>query len=145
MGRKTEVFLAKTPLEEDPAFFGAPFRGLTTPKQSNNIPQPQADPMPVVDVKLHTNPPLELRDYLLKLWTYSHGSSANDDFRTYFTAEIHNQIPDDSVVRFERDPPENAHLQFAIDIYPPEHSRYAEMRDKCDRMLPGGRRFYGWE
>ena len=31
MRQKTEVFLAKKPLDEDPAFFGAPFRGLTTP------------------------------------------------------------------------------------------------------------------
>lgn len=145
MGVKTEVFLAKTPLEEDPAFFGAPFWGHTTPKSANNVAQPQADPMPLVSIKLHTAPPVEVDNHPLKLWTYTHGSSANDDFRTNFTAEVNKQIPLDSVARFERDPPEYGHLQFVIDIYPPGHARYAEMRAKCDRTLPGGKRHYGWE
>ena len=143
MRQKTEVFLAKRPLDEDPAFFGAPFRGLTTP-HSRGDPQPQADPLPIVSIRLHTNPLMRVDNHPLKMWTYTYGPSANGDFRTNFTAPIQKNIPDDSVVIFERDPVGSGHLQFAIDIFPPSHSDYAALRKTCNRPLVNSARYYGW-
>ena len=144
LAKKTEIFLAKTPLDEDPAFFGAPFRGLTTPKSSRGMPQPQADPPPVVRITLHADPEIVINDHPLKMWTYSNGTSANGDFRTNFTAALQKKTPEDSVVRFERDPLESPGLQYAIDIFPPYHPQYGAMRDKCDRPLANSTRSYGW-
>ena len=144
MQQKTEVFLAKKPLDQDPAFFGAPFRGLTTP-HSHGDPQPQAEPAPIVRIELHIDPPMLIDDHPLKMWTYTHGSSANGDFRTNFTAPLQKLIPEDSVVRFERDPVGRSHLQFAIDIFPPSHPEYPTMLSKCDTPLTNSPRRYGWD
>ena len=144
MRNKTEVFLAKKPLDEDPAFFGAPFRGHTTP-HGRGDPQPQAEPLPIVRIELHSDPPTIIDDHPLKMWTYTHGASANSDFRTNFTAPLQKKIPEDSVVRFERDPVGSSHLQFAIDIFPPSHSEYQEMLSKCDTLLTNSPRRYGWD
>ena len=145
MKNKTEVFLAKQPLTTDPAFFGAPFRGLTTPRSPQGLPQPQADPPPLVRIVLHTSPPHTVPSHPLKMWTYTYGSSANDDFRTNFTKPIQDQIPDNSIVVFERDPDgTNSHLQFAIDIYPPTHPDYPIHQQMCSIKLPNSNRFYGW-
>ena len=144
MQQKTEVFLAKKPLDEDPAFFNWPFRGLTTPRATGATPQPQADPPPIVRITLHIDPPVAEDDHSLKMWTYTHGPNANGDFRTNFTSEIQRQIPQDSVVRFERDPVDAEHLQFTIDIVPPGHAKYEAMLKKCSVPLANSSRRYGW-
>ncbi|MSY70366.1 MAG: hypothetical protein F2692_00055 [Actinobacteria bacterium] len=145
MANKTEVYLAKRPLGEDPAFFGAPFRGLTTPKHPTTIPQPQADPAPLVRITIHTSPSWVLDNHELKLWTYTFGPSANDDFRTNLTAPAHALIPEDSVMRIERDPVSRPDLAFEIEVFPPTHPDYPAMRAACTIALPGGQRFYGWQ
>ena len=99
MRNKTEVFLAKGPLTTDPAFFGAPFQGLTTPRSSRGLPQPQADPPPLVRITLHTNPRQVVNDHHLKMWTYSNGSSANDDFSN----ELHEAYTRSNTARLGRD------------------------------------------
>lgn len=144
MQQKTEVFLAKRPLDEDPAFFNWPFRGLTTPKAKKAHPQPQADPPPVVRITLHTDPEIVKDNHPLKMWTYTHGPSANGDFRTNFTSEIQREIPAESVVRFERDPVNAGHLQFTINIVPPGHKQYRAMLNKCTVPLANSSRYYGW-
>ena len=147
LGNKTEVYLAKTPYDQDEAFFCGPFRGLTTP-HTKGLPQPQPNPPPVVRITLHPtslspDKPIVLDDHPLKMWTYTHGNSANGDFRTNFTSAIQKKIHDDSVVRFERDPP-GGRLQFAIDIFPPGHPKYSAMLAKCNMPLPNSTRMYGW-
>lgn len=144
MAQMTEVLLAKRPLDEDPAFFGAPFRGLTVPHGGGD-PQPQADPPPLVRIELHTNPAVVVDQHELKLWTYTHGANANGDFRTNFTAGLQQQIADDSVVRIERDPVLRPDLQYLIDICPPGHPDYAAMSAKCTVALPNSPRLFGWE
>ena len=145
MASKTEVFLAKRPLDEDPAFFGAPFEGLTTPRSAGALPQPQPESAPIARITLHLPKPVTVDLHPLKMWTYTEGESANSDFRTNFTAPLQEQIPDDSVVRFERDPSDSGHLDFDIDIYPPDHRDYKRMLKKCDQKLPNSPRRYGWD
>ena len=144
MKGKTEVYFAKRPLTEDPAFFGAPFRGLTTPRQLRASPQPQVDPMPIVCITLHLSTAIVLDHHELKMWTYSYGENANDDFRVNLTAPLMAQIPSMSVLQMERDPIDRPDLQYRIDIYPPTHADFQQMLAACTIRLPNSTRSYGW-
>lgn len=140
---KTEIYLAQAPLQEDPAFFGWPFLGRTTPRR-NNPGQPQPDPLPVADVTVFdaTGAVLgRVRDPSLKLWTYSFGLSANDDFRMTLTGGLHKLVPDGSVLRMIRQPPSG--VDFELEVYPPGHPQHTALLAGCTETLPGGRR-YGW-
>lgn len=141
---KTEIFLAKAPLLEDPAFFGWPFLGRTTPRGTGNPAQPQPDPLPTADVVAYAAAGTiagSIHDPSLKLWTYTFGKSANDDFRMTLTGGLHSLVPDGSVLVMTRQPPTGS--DYAIDIYPPGHPQHATLLAACSKTLPGGRR-YGW-
>ncbi len=90
---KTEIYLAKRVLLEDPAFFGWPFLGQTQPKRAGNPGQPQPDPPPTAEVLVYNQDGTILdrvEDDSLKLWTYSVGKSANDDFRMTLVGGVQN-------------------------------------------------------
>jgi hypothetical protein len=141
---KTEIFLAKELLKQDPAFFGWPFLGLTTPKRPGNPGQPQPDPLPSASVTVYNvngSVAGTTIDPSLKLWTYSNGKSANDDFRLTLVDGLHKKVPDGSVLVMTRQPP-SGH-DYDIKVYPPGHANYAAALAACTQALPGGRRF-GW-
>jgi len=143
-GRKTEIYLAKAPLQDDPAFFGWPFLGRTTPRRPGNPAQPQPDPLPTADVTVYDAAGSTLgsvHDPSLKLWTYSFGASANDDFRMTLTSGLHRLVPDGSILVMTRQPATGS--EYSIDIYPPGHPEHATLLAACTETLPGGRP-YGW-
>ncbi len=143
--QKTEIFLAKAPLQDDPAFFGWPFLGRTTPRRPGSSPQPQPDPLPTADVIVYDAAGSVAgwgHDPSLKLWTYSFGESANDDFRMTITGRLLKLIPDGSVLVMTRQPTNGS--DYKIEFYPPGHPEYASLLAACSKTLPGGRR-YGWK
>lgn len=142
---KTEIFLAKRLLREDPAFFGWPFLGRTTPKRKGNPGQPQPDPLPSASVTVFRKDGAvagSIVDDSLKLWTYSVGQNANDDFRLTLAGGLQSKVPDGSILRMTRQPASG--LDFGIDIYPPGHPEYEDLLRSCTQQLPQGRRF-GWK
>jgi hypothetical protein len=142
---KTEIFLAKELLKQDPAFFGWPFLGLTTPKRAGNPGQPQPDPLPSAKVTVYHASGIVAGttiDPSLKLWTYSNGKSANDDFRLTLVDGLHKKVPDGSVLVMTRQPPSG--YDYDIKVYPPGHPDHAAALAACNQALPQGRRF-GWK
>jgi hypothetical protein len=141
---KTEIYLAQAPLKNDPGFFGSPFLGLTAPRR-NNPSQPQPDPLPTADVTVYDvtgQVAGHSFDPSLKLWTYSFGRSANDDFRMTLTGGLHKLVADGSILVMDRQPAGGA--DYSIGFYPPGHPRFQLLLAACTETLPGGRR-YGWQ
>jgi hypothetical protein len=144
--QKTELYLTKGVLNEDPAFFGAPFTGLTTPKIATNPAQPQPDPLPIVSLTVHASSGSVVASvpvHALKMWTYSNGPSANDDFRLTLPAQMLQQVPDDTILVMERDP-NTTGLDYALSFYPPGHPSYASLLALCTQSIPNSQRRYGW-
>ncbi len=141
---KTELYLAKAPTVDDPAFFGLPFTGRTKPRRAGNPSQPQADPWPLVDVDVHTSSggTKSWTDLRAKVWQYTEGRSANDDVRIFIGARIQNEIDDGSVMVLTRDP--GGGLDYKIDTYAPGHPDFPAHDALCTRALPGSTRRYGW-
>jgi hypothetical protein len=142
--KKTEIYLAQAFLKQDPVFFGWPFLGLTTPKRPGNPGQPQPDPLPTALVTVFDATGGIAGSYVdlsLKLWTYSYGKSANEDFRMTLKEGLHKLVVDGSVLVMESQP--SSGYDFEICVYPPGHGLYPAMLMKCSQSLPGGRRF-GW-
>jgi len=141
---KTEIYLAKKPLREDPSFFGFPFTGLTTPRRRGNPPQPQCDPWPICDVTLYdaTGGTLSLSAHPIKLWQYHVGAHANQDVRLYIDAAIQRHITSGSVLRMTRAP--RPAIDYQIDILLPGSPAFAAAHAICTLPLPNSSRHYGW-
>lgn len=144
--QKTEIYLSKGVLLSDEAFFNAPFRGLTNPRRPGNPGQPQPDPLPIVEITVFSpdgSVAGSVRNHPLKMWTYSNGASANDDFRITFPSELLALVPDDAVLTIEKDP--RPGVEFALTVYPPGHAAYVDLRERCTLRIPNSSRRYGWE
>lgn len=141
---KTEIFLAKRLLKEDPAFFGWPFLGRTKPKMKGNPGQPQPDPLPTASVVVYSasgSVAGQIIDNSLKLWTYSYGPNANDDFRLTLIGGLNSMVPDGSILVMTRQPASG--YDYAIEVFPPGHANHARLLAECTEKLPQGREF-GW-
>lgn len=144
---KTEIYLTKGALQDDPGFFGAPFTGLTTPKKADVPAQPQPDPPPTVSIVVYGagNSTLHaVRDHTLKMWFYKFGPSANDDFRITLPAQFLRDTPDDSVFVMTKDPPQLPGHDYLLELYPPANVHYRAMLAKCTRPIRNSTRRYGW-
>lgn len=143
-GKKTEIYLSKGARNDDPAFFGWPFTGLTDPKRKNNPPQPQASPQPIVDIIVYSQQGmLETKGHLLKMWVYAMGKSANDDFRITLPSELHKAVSDGCIMVMERNPPGTS-LDFRISFYHGKHPSYKSLERQCTQTIPNSSRKYGW-
>ena len=145
--QKTELYLTKGALEDNPHFFGMPFTGLTTPKKASSYPQPQPDPLPTVSLTVYSTTGVVLESesvHKLKMWIYSNGPSANDDFRLTIPVHMKNKVPNDTILRMERDPniPE---LDYKLEFYPPGHPSYSDLLALCTEKVPNSSRRYGWQ
>lgn len=141
---KTEIFLAKAPLQDDPAFFGLPFTGRTEPRRAGNPPQPQADPWPIVDLRIYdvTGVAASAQEIPVKMWQYTEGASANDDVRIYFGRELQDNIVEGSILVMERDPRDG--VDYDVRIYAPGHPDFAQYDAIATESLPNSTRRYGW-
>jgi hypothetical protein len=143
----TEIYMFKTALDSDPAFFGAPFRGLTTPKRAASWPQPQPDPLPLVSITVYDpvgKPVAQISPHPLKMWIYVNGPHANQDFRFTFPSNFLPHIPPMSVLMMTRNPVGAPGLQYALEVFPPGHARYQELNARCTQTVRNSTRRYGW-
>lgn len=138
---KTEIHIGKEPLNQDPAFFGWPFLGLTVPRKPGKPGDPQPDPLPTASVVVYDASGAvsgNVSDPSLKIWLYQ----AKQEFRLTLIAGLLGKTPNGSILVMHRQPP-SGH-DYAIEIYPPGHPRYASVLALCTQTLQGGRRF-GWQ
>jgi HKD family nuclease len=146
VGRKTEVYLSKTALNEDPQFFG-PFTGRTTPKRATSDAQPERQPRPVVDMRLvdaNGNVVSEYRDHALKIWQYAIGKSANQDVRITIPAELLRSLPAGCILEMRRNPV-RAGTEYRLDFLTPGSGQWSAARAAATRWLPGRKRQVGWQ
>lgn len=143
----TEIYLFKRALDEDPAFWGAPFRGVTSPKRATSFPQPQPEPLPIVSITVYDAAGTILHqvvDHPLKWWTYTNGPNANSDFRVTFPASFLPDVAPMSVLVITRNPPAYPGLEYTLEVVPPGHFNYPAFNARCTVTAPNSPRRYGW-
>jgi hypothetical protein len=143
----TEIYLFKRALDEDPAFWGLPFRGITTPKLATTVPQPQPEPLPIVSITIYDASGAvlhEVTDYSLKWWLYANGTNANSDFRVTFPASFLSDVADMSVLVITRNPVASPGLEYTLEVFPPGHPDFAALDAHCTITVPNSPRRYGW-
>ena len=141
-----EVFLSKIAVDQDPAFFGFPFSGLTTPHKPENPPYPMASPDPRVEIVVHDE---EARavvrvEHDLNLVYYT----TKGEIRMTIPPEPLARIPQMSLLVMTREP--SADFDYQLDFYPPDcvAPEVERLRERLTNRLPSGgaaepRRF-GW-
>jgi hypothetical protein len=141
-----EIYLSKTALGQDPVFFGHPFTGRTDPKKGKNVPQPERDPRPIVDLRLLDSKGDVKSHYLdhpLKIWQYSEGPNANQDVRITIPAELRHSLPLDCILEMRRKPVREG-IEYRLDFLSPGSKDWENARAEAATSLPGGKRSYGW-
>jgi len=147
---KTEIYLSKTALAADPAFFRHPFTGWTKPKRGGSkTPQPELDPRPIVDIRLldsggapvakHT-----YRDYPLRVWEYAIGKNAKHELRANIPAPLLHELPKGCILEMRRHPV-RAGIDYRLDFLTPGSRQWKRARARAATPLPAGSpRKFGW-
>jgi HKD family nuclease len=144
--RLTEVFLSKTALNEDKAFFGHPFTGLTSPRIATAQAQPELSPRPVVDIVLvgaNGQRVSTYQEHEIKIWEYVNGPSANMDVRMIIPQDLLRSLPTGCILEMRRTPI-RAGLDYSLEFLSPGSQKWTEARAAATKKLPGGKRSYGW-
>lgn len=129
-----EVFLSKRAVDQNPAFFGFPFTGRTTPKRAGNPSYPQRVPDPVVNITVYDragNPRLTRTGFNLNTVFYE----AKSEIRVTFSPELRRATTDYSIMVMRQT--EEAH-DYDIEIFNPGSDRYRDYLAVCNQTLPGG-------
>lgn len=144
--RKTELYLVKAALNENPAFFGHPFSGQTVPKNPKNPSQPERSPSPVVDVVVVDSSGTEIErvsDYAMKMWQYVNGKSANQDVRIYVPAHIQKLLQGEAIMEMKAAglrPGIDYELRFLLK----GSTDWFTARSIAVQPVPHSKRKYGW-
>ena len=138
-----EIFLSVTATRQNPAFFGWPFTGRTTPKKAGNPSYPQRIPDPIVNIAVYgAEPAPTLVRYRYALNTVYY--EKNSEIRIT-AAPLVQEVPDYSIMILERSDTEG--VDYEITIHRPDSPDHGTWLDRCDQRMPGGgqtpRRF-GW-
>ena len=138
-----EIFLSRTAASQNPAFFGWPFTGKTTPKKATNPSYPQLDPDPIVNITVFgsaPNPLLTLDSYPLNTVYYETKSEIR-----ITASPLVEVVPDYSVMLME--PSAAPETTYEITIHTPDSPEYTGWVSACNQTMPGGGkqpRKFGW-
>ncbi len=137
-----EIFLSKKAVNDNPEFFGFPFRGRTTPKRAGNPSYPQRVPDPIVNIRVYgkaRSPMLSLDRYGLNTVYYEPKSEIR------ITASPLKTVPPYSVMILQHSDVDG--VDYEITIHRLESPRYLTWLKRCDNPMPGGgkrERYFGW-
>lgn len=137
-----EVFLSKGAVNQNPAFFGYPFSGMTTTK-SGKPGYPQRLPDPVVDVTVFDaagNVALVKPGYGLNTVYYD----KKGEIRITVSPDVRVAIQPFAILHMQ---PGAGGVDYTMDIYNPGSARYAALLASCNQTLPSGggvARKMGW-
>ena len=138
-----EIFLSRTAASQNPAFFGWPFTGKTTPKKPTNPSYPQLYPDPIVNIAVFGSAPtplLTLNSYALNTVYYETKSEIR-----ITASPLVNVVPDYSVMIMERSATPGT--TYEITIHTPDSPEYPGWVAACNQTMPSGGktpRKYGW-
>ncbi len=140
-----EIFLSRTAAQQNPAFFGMPFTGSTTPKRGSKNPgYPQRFPDPVCNIKVigrKNKVLLEENGYHLNTVFYE----AKSEIRV--TASILVPVtPEYSILIMSIS--DTPGVDYEMVIFTPDSSAYKDWVEICDQKMPSGGkkepRWFGW-
>ncbi|HYW04389.1 MAG TPA: phospholipase D family protein [Gammaproteobacteria bacterium] len=140
-----EVFLSKTAVNQNPAFFGWPFTGKTTPKQGDkNQAYPQRTPDPVVNIVIvgdRGNVKLSLDGYELNTVYYEKKGEIR-----ITAGPIVEDTPAHSIMVMRQSDADG--VDYDLIIHRPDSPEYSAWLSLCNQKMPSGgasnpRRF-GW-
>lgn len=138
-----EIFLSKTAAQQNPAFFGMPFTGQTTPKKGENEGYPQRTPDPICNIVVFGAKNAVLYStlkYALNTVFYATKSEIR-----VTASPLVPHVPEYSVLIMT--PSEDGDVDYEMQIFTPDSPDYAKWVAVCDQKMPGGgkepRRF-GW-
>lgn len=138
-----EIFLSRTATTQNPAFFGWPFTGQTTPKKATNRPYPQREPDPIVNITVFGRaqaPILTLASYALNTVFYAPKSEIR-----VTASPLVGVVPDYSVMIME--PSTAPDTAYEITVYTPASPDYSSWVAACNQTMPSGGstpRKFGW-
>ena len=132
-----EVFLSKIAVNQNPAFFGYPFTGATTPKFAHNPSYPQRVPDPVVNITVYDaagNVALTKSAFRLNTVYYS----TKSEIRITFSPDLVGAIAPYAIMVMRRT---NEPHDYEIDIFNPGNppsARYQQYLHGCNQTMPSG-------
>src|SRR5207244_789767 len=128
-----EIFLSKRAIDQDPAFFGWPFIGRSTPKKSTNPSYPQRVPDPVVDIRVINAAGAELARHdrwALNTVYYS----TKHEIRITVPPSVCRALPDFSILVMRL----GASIDYEMDFYMPGSADYTTYLNTCNQTMPSG-------
>lgn len=138
-----EIFLSKTAAQQNPAFFGMPFTGQTTPKKGENEGYPQRSPDPICNIVVFGAGNAVLYStlkYALNTVFYTTKSEIR-----VTASPLVPHVPEYSVLVMT--PSEDGGVDYDMRIFTPDSPDYAKWVAVCDQKMPGGGkqpRQFGW-
>lgn len=140
-----EIFLSKIALNQNPAFFGFPFTGLTVPKIAGNPAYPQRTPDPIVNLNIYDANGNNIHQQLglpLNMVYYT----TKSDIRITINPTVAQSITPFSILHMEKSAVLGA--DYDIDIYHPGSLAYVNYLAVCNQTMPSGgnpvARRFGW-
>lgn len=131
-----EVFLSKIAVNQNPAFFGFPFKGHTIPKKTGNPSYPQRTPDPVVNLTVFgadNLPIVRLPRFALNTVFYE----AKSEIRVTVPPDVVKNTPKFSILVLRQGPP-NGDYDYDFEIFPPGHPQFKSYLEVCNQSMPSG-------
>ncbi len=138
-----EIFLSKTAAQQNPAFFGMPFTGKTTPKLKGNPTYPERTPDPVCNIVVFgagNTVAHSMYKYALNTVFYETKSEIR-----VTASPLVAHVPEYSVMVMS--PSDEAAVDYEVQIYRPDSPDYAKWVAVCDQSMPSGGKLprkFGW-
>lgn len=138
-----EIFLSQTAAKQNPAFFGMPFSGQTTPKKSSNPTYPQRIPDPICHITVYgRNDEILFEDKKYNLNTIFY--TKKKEIRITASPLV-GVAPEYSLLLMY--PADSPDLDYSMDILTPDNPRYSAWLQVCNQTMPSGGkepRKFGW-
>jgi hypothetical protein len=141
-----EVFLSKIAVDQNPAFFGSPFTGKTSPKKRRNVAYPQRVPDPRVNITVfdgNGKATVRKRDFGLNTVYYT----TKSEIRVTMTQDVVQATPARSIMIMTPGD-EHSGIDYDLVIYAPGSKEYEQYLAVCNQAMPSGGsakpRQFGW-
>jgi HKD family nuclease len=131
-----EVFRSKRAADQNPAFFGFPFTGRTTPKKPSNPAYPQREPDPIVNLVAYDTagtPSVHLPRLSLNTVYYE----SKSEIRITVPPEVVRAVPEYSILVM-RQSPFGSNYDYDMEIFPPGNAQFDSYLTVCNQTLPSG-------
>jgi hypothetical protein len=141
-----EVFLSKRAVDQQHAFFGYPWTGVTTPKKSGNTPYEQRVPDPIMDWTVFDKSGRAKITRRMGINTVFYTRKA--EIRITITSDLREAIESFSILQMERADLVTTGVDYVCEVYPPGSPQFVALLSSCNQTMPSGgaaqARKFGW-